>query len=68
MEEVKIGKQKIAVKEYKGQRVVTFKDIDFVHERAEGTAKRNFNSNKEKFIEKEDFFLISYSSTFKESP
>ncbi len=61
MEEVKIGKQKIAVKEYKGQRVVTFKDIDFVHERAEGTAKRNFNSNKEKFIEKEDFFLISYS-------
>lgn len=40
---------------------MTFKDIDFVHERAEGTAKRNFNSNKEKFIEKEDFFLIAYS-------
>ena len=34
MEElIKIGKQKIQVKEYKGQRVVTFKDIDLVHER-----------------------------------
>lgn len=62
MEElIKIGKQKIQVKEYKGQRVVTFKDIDLVHERAEGTAKRNFNSNKDKFIEKEDFFLIPYA-------
>ncbi len=45
-----IGKRKIAVKEFKGQRVVTFKDIDFVHERPAGTAKRNFNDNKGRLI------------------
>lgn len=34
----------LQVKEYKDKRVVTFKDIDMVHQRPEGTAKRNFNT------------------------
>ena len=51
----------ISVKEYKGQRVVTFKDIDMVHGRPDGTAKRNFANNKEHFIEGEDYYLIPYS-------
>jgi len=55
---IKIGNQAISTKEFKGQRVVTFKDIDLVHERSEGTAKRNFNTNKERFIENEDFFFV----------
>lgn len=42
---VKIQNQEVMVKEYKGQRVVTFKDIDSVHERAEGTARKRFNDN-----------------------
>ena len=46
---VRIQNSDIAVKEYHGQRVVTFKDIDLVHERPDGTAKRNFNANKEHF-------------------
>ncbi len=46
----------LTVKEYKGQRVVTFKDIDTVHGRAAGTARRNFNSNKSRFIENTDYF------------
>ena len=54
---VSVNDQNIAVKEYKGRRVVTFKDIDTVHERADGTARRNFNSNKQHFIEGEDFFV-----------
>lgn len=58
---VHIGEADISVKEYNGQRVVTFKDIDAVHGRPEGTAKRNFNDNKKHFIEGEDFFTISYS-------
>lgn len=58
---IKINNHDVTVKEYKGQRVVTFKDIDMVHERPEGTAKRNFNDNKDKFIENEDFFSIPYS-------
>jgi hypothetical protein len=51
------GKQ-IEVKEYQGQRVVTFKDVDMVHERVEGTAKRNFNANKSRFIENTDYFFV----------
>lgn len=58
---IKINNHDVAVKEYKGQRVVTFKDIDTVHERPDGTAKRNFNDNKKHFIEGEDFFAIPYS-------
>ena len=40
--EVKINNTDLLVKEFNGQRVVTFKDIDMLHERVEGTAKRNF--------------------------
>jgi len=55
---IKIANQEIAVKEFKGRRVVTFKDIDLIHERPEGTAKRNFASNREHFIECEDFIEV----------
>lgn len=55
---MKIGNQEITVKEYKGQRVVTFKDIDLCHERPEGTAKRNFNANAKYFKEGEDYFKV----------
>ena len=54
-----IGNSDISIKEYNGQRVVTFKDIDAVHGRPDGTASRNFRSNKERFIEGEDFFRVS---------
>lgn len=47
----------ICVKEYEGRRIVTFKDVDAAHGRPEGTAKRNFNTNKEHFIEGEDYFV-----------
>lgn len=46
-------------KEYNGQRVVTFKDIDAVHGRTEGTAARNFRENRAKFIEGADYFVLS---------
>ena len=48
----------IKIKEYQGKRVVTFKDIDTVHKRREGTASRNFNQNRNRFIEDVDFFKI----------
>lgn len=56
---VHIGNSDISIKEYNGQRVVTFKDIDMVHGRPDGTASRNFRTNKERFIEGEDFFRVS---------
>lgn len=55
---IHIGNSDILIKEYKGQRVVTFKDIDMVHGRPDGTARRNFNTNKKRFIEGEDFFVV----------
>ena len=59
MEMIHIGNSYISIKEYNGQRVVTFKDIDVVHGRPDGTASRNFRANKERFIEGEDFFKVS---------
>ena len=47
---VEIEGRDINIKEWKGQRVVTFKDIDLLHERVEGTAGRCFRENKKKFI------------------
>ena len=51
----------ICIKEYKGQRVVTFKDIDTVHQRAAGTANKRFLDNKKRFVDGEDFFTVSNS-------
>lgn len=58
---VRIGANEIDVKEYRGQRVVTFKDIDTVHERPDGTAKRNFNANQLYFVQGEDYLILKPS-------
>lgn len=52
-----IGNADISVKEYNGQRVVTFKDIDTVHGRPDGTARATFNRNKERFVIGQDYFV-----------
>mgnify|MGYP002677518704 CR=1 FL=1 len=54
---VHIQNSDITVKEYRGQKVVTFKDIDMVHERPDGTARATFNRNKDRFKEGEDYFV-----------
>lgn len=54
-----INQQPLEIKEYKGQKVLTLSDIDAVHKRPEGTAKRNFRNNKEHFIEGVDFFVVN---------
>lgn len=55
---IHIGNADISVKEYNGQRVVTLKDIDTVHGRPDGTARKRFNDNKKRFIEGEDFYKV----------
>ena len=55
---MKINNIDLSVKEFNKLRVVTFKDIDMLHERVEGTAGRNFRDNKKHFVENEDFFFI----------
>ena len=57
MNEITICDTALGIKEYNGQRVVTFKDIDTVHQRPDGTARRNFNTNKKHFIEGTDYFV-----------
>ncbi|KYD12405.1 ORF6N domain-containing protein [Saccharococcus caldoxylosilyticus] len=47
----------IVVKEFMGKRVVTFKDIDELHQRPEGTARKRFNDNKRHFVYGEDYFV-----------
>lgn len=56
-----INNSEILVKEFSGQRVVTFKEIDAVHGRPDGTARRNFNTNKSHLIEGEDYFVRNSS-------
>lgn len=59
MNTIQIIDRSIEVKEYQGQRVVTFKDIDLVHKRPDGTASRNFRTNKKHFIENVDFYNVT---------
>lgn len=59
MQQMQIQGTEIQIKEYQGKRVVTLKDIDAVHQRKSGTASRNFNQNRNRFIEDVDFFRIN---------
>jgi len=45
---------------YRGVPVITLRMMDELHQRPDGTAKRNFRANKEKLIENEDFFTVPY--------
>lgn len=59
---VKINEKDVPVKEYQGKRVITLKEIDSCHERPDGTARRNFNQNKQHLIENVDYFVIELTS------
>lgn len=54
----RIANQDIPVKEYQGRRVVTFREIDCVHNSAPGRAKKRFCENRKHFREGTDFFLV----------
>ena len=56
----------IEKKEFDGQMVVTLKDTDTLHQKPEGTAKRNFNQNKKHFIEGVDYFVRNSYEASKE--
>lgn len=58
---VKVGNNDLQVKTWNGQRVVTFRDIDTVHGRPDGTARKRFVDNKKHLIENDDYFIIKKS-------
>lgn len=49
------------IKIWNDQRVVTFRDIDEVHQRPEGTAKKAFSRNRKRFIRGVDYFIVTRS-------
>lgn len=59
---VNVDGTELAVREWNGQRVVTFRDIDNAHGVKPGSAKRNFIRNKRHFIENEDYFIATRDS------
>ena len=61
-----VNKTEIVIKEHLGKRVVTLKEIDEVHNRPEGTARRNFNTNKEHLLEGVDYFVRNSSEALTE--
>jgi hypothetical protein len=54
---IHIGNTDLPVVEFYGQRVITLAMVDQAHQRPVGTARRNFNTYKEKLIENEDYFV-----------
>lgn len=44
---------------YKGEPVVTFAMVDEIHQRADGTASRNFRDNRDRFVEGVDFIELT---------
>ena len=56
---VKINNNDVMVKEFQGQRVVTAWDIAKVHEREVREINQNFNRNRKKLIEGEDYFSLT---------
>lgn len=65
-EVINIENTEMRIREYNGQRVVTFKDIDTVHQRTDGTARRNFRQNKKHFVEGEDYVIVHGNNSMDE--
>ncbi|MDP9895332.1 hypothetical protein J2W32_004430 [Variovorax boronicumulans] len=63
---VKINNTDLQVLEFHGQRVVTLAQADEVHRRPKGTARRNFNANKARLIDGEDYFVRNSSEAHAE--
>ena len=54
---ITINNQDIRVKDYQGQRVVTFSEIDKVHGKKNNSARVAFNRHKKRFVEGKDYFV-----------
>lgn len=52
---------------YNGQRVLTFKMIDKIHSKPDGSARKRFADNRERFIENEDYFIGKPTEIYEES-
>lgn len=58
---ITIGNTQFAAKTLDGKPVLTFRDIDTIHHRPEGSARKRFNDNRQRFVEGEDYMKICAS-------
>lgn len=58
---VNIGDTQFNGKTLDGKPVLTFRDIDAIHHRPDGSARKRFNDNRQRFVEGEDYFKITPS-------
>ncbi|ABK45261.1 hypothetical protein Mmc1_2768 [Magnetococcus marinus MC-1] len=58
---ISIGNSEFPIVEYQGRRVITLAMVDQIHQRPVGTASRNFGANRERFLDREDFYLVDFS-------
>ena len=56
---IEVSGKQFPVTEWKGERVLTLAMIDEMHERQEGTARKRFNENKDRFLEGKHFHKIT---------
>lgn len=63
---ISINSTDLTVKEFHGQRVVTLREVDAVHQRPYGTARKRFNDNKDRFVEGVDYFVRNSDEAAKE--
>lgn len=59
---ITIGNTQFTAKTLDGKPVLTFPDIDAIHHRPEGSARKRFNDNRQRFVEGEDFFVLDQPS------
>ena len=60
-----IENDKVPVKEYAGQRVLTFKDIDTMHGRSKGTASKRFYYHARHYTQGQDYFELAMDDAMK---
>lgn len=59
MEHIVIDGKAVSIKEYNGQRVLTMSDVDALHGRLSGTARKRFNDNRSRFTEGIDYYKVT---------
>ena len=58
MDIVTINNHDVGIREYDGQRVVTFEMIEKLHKKQAGAARKRFSENKEYFIEGKHYYML----------
>lgn len=53
-----IGSNDLIVREYRGERVVTFDVVEKLHNKKDGVVRANFSENKKHFIEGVDYYVF----------